>query len=137
MTGRQDVTPHTLVVEEDPAYPGDPEAYRFGVECPGVTDHCRSYVECMPCNSDPEISEALWDEPVRHGVEHTQIKDLGWSLPTDQCYLIDCPDSLYDLAPPAARAQPGRYLVTIGYDSYGDTVLSPHAAPLDAGGAAR
>jgi hypothetical protein len=122
---------HTLVVAEDPDYPGDRDAYLFSVECPGVTDGCRAYVECQPCNSDSEISEALWDEPVRHGAEHVQIEDLGWSLATDQCFLLDNPDTR-DLARPPLGAFPGRYAVVIKYDRYGDVEISPADA---AGGA--
>jgi hypothetical protein len=92
--------PHILVVTvayED----GDGFVeYDYELLCPGVTNHCRAYLECFgaDCN-ERELQESIdrGDDPVMaHGKAHKYI-DLGWCVPTDYC-LYAASDQLDDAA---------------------------------------
>lgn len=108
---------HTLVVTDD--Y-GDGNL-RYRIECHGVTDRCRTWVECDCSQARPsdEWDGDTWfdwaSEEVAHGVLHADI-DGAWSRPTDDCWLRssvnDLPDSFDETL---AGLRPGRYVVDHEY----------------------
>ncbi|MFG3710824.1 hypothetical protein [Micromonospora sp. NPDC047730] len=69
--------PHVLVVSEV-----DGKRWHV-IECPGVTDACRAWVDC-PQRDEEHNDDALEDDPVAHGVEHRWI-DGDWMVRTDDC----------------------------------------------------
>ena len=87
--------PHVLVVEVDST--GTPW---FKIECPDVTDACRSWIECQDktctvwrdhderCADDCAIHfEPANDEPILHGIRHLYIDSVsGWCTPQDHCW---------------------------------------------------
>lgn len=104
---------HTLVVTVDP-HPLDhePPDVDFFIECPGVTDACRMWVECDIPNCGSTDAERDHNA-VLHGKRH-QLVVSTWSVPTDICYLIvadETPDAADSLAA-KQHLGPGRYLVT-------------------------
>ncbi len=121
---------HALVVAEDADNPGDP-LYRL--ECPGVTDDCRAYEDCVADADEVAALDRAADDgddtPTAHGVEHRHIDGM-WMAATDHCLyathplLPDCGEYL--------TTTPGRYEVTCHYIGDGDIelLLSPvHACP--------
>lgn len=104
---------HTLIVMVDP----DPElSPEYEIECPGVTDSCRMWVECdIPrCGS----TDAGRDHNiVLHGKKH-QLIGSTWSVPTDTCYLVVA-DEMCDAADFLAtkeRLAAGRYVIGHDFD---------------------
>jgi hypothetical protein len=92
---------HTLVVTLDALTPAEQYEYdhgdaalrrdldrdrlRFTIECSGVDQGCRMWLECMPPHDVPEeIEDALEGE--MHGVHH-QWLDGMWCIETDHCSL--------------------------------------------------
>ncbi|MEU4399760.1 hypothetical protein [Micromonospora orduensis] len=105
--------PHVLVVTR-PTEPGviDPT---YTIECPGVTDDCRSYEDCRPEQAEIDLLDDADDEaPVAHGVRHRHLNDL-WMAATDQCYLATDADGVADAADELKLA-PGRYPVKAIFD---------------------
>jgi hypothetical protein len=122
-------TRHILIVTPDP---DDPEGgYTYVVECPGVTDACRMWVECGYNHSDDD----LYEDETAHGERHQMIGDIGWCVSTDACFIVGN-DYLHDAAEGIA---PGRWLVDHDYDD-GQldrlTVLGPATTSSDVGEAA-
>lgn len=82
---------------------------RVTVECPGVTDSCRAWDECMEAGCrDPEddVLDKLCNEEPVHGVVHERIGGVGWCTPTERCWpqTTDVAEALEGMEPP-----PGRY----------------------------
>lgn len=106
---------HTLIIT---AYADstmdEPTELDFTVECPGVTDACRMWVECDVAGCGSTNAERDHNI-VLHGTRH-QLISSTWSIPTDTCYLIAA-DEMPDTADFLATQQElgaGRYLV--GHD---------------------
>lgn len=77
--------PHVLVVTADP---DDPERLDYSVECPGVTDECRMYRDCLAGKAERSALDRAADdgEPlVAHGKRHLKV-DGAWMAETDHCY---------------------------------------------------
>jgi hypothetical protein len=127
MTG---TAPHVLVVFVDEA-----DVHEFAIECPGVTDACRAWLECVEkhctarqehaedcradCNRHNDSSE---DEPVAHGRRHRYIGGafVGWGTPSDDCYPVTCGqivEAAYSIRTDWVR---GRYPVEHGLDPNGE-----------------
>lgn len=114
---------HVLIVTDGP----DGPRLRYSIECPGVTDDCRSWTECDECPPrTDESDEKMLDDSEAHGVEHRYL-DSGWCVPTDTCFL-----TLYsELADSAADAEltiPGRWPVTFDIEDDGE-VLNLYPTP--------
>lgn len=98
--------PHTLTITDDGVHAPD-----YQITCPGVTDRCRSYVECHieGCDHD-ELDEHGdgYEQHEHHGIVHHDIRG-DWMLATGDCWLTvaNMPDSLLDQELPA-----GQYEVT-------------------------
>lgn len=129
---RTDDLPHVLVITGDPTQPS--RKWTYTVECPGVTEKCRLYEECEPCNAlDGEQAEALEENQYAHGQDHTWTT-VGWGTPTDDC-LLQRDEGLWDagtdLVSDEAIPHPGRYPVHFFYD--GDLVVLELAGEVDRG----
>lgn len=127
------LAPHVLVVEVDST--GTPW---FKIECPGVTDACRSWIECQDkactvwrdhtdrCRDDCSIHfDPDNDEPTLHGIRHLYSDSVsGWCTPQDQCWPAtngDLRDVAMDLRETWAS---GRYPVRHGLDADYDYSLT-------------
>lgn len=105
--------PHVLVVAE-PTEPGviDPT---YTIECPGVTDDCRSYEDCLPEQNEIDaLGDGDDEAPVAHGVRRRYLNDT-WMAATDRCYLASDADGVADAAD-ALKLAPGRYPVKAIFD---------------------
>ncbi|MET8278247.1 hypothetical protein [Micromonospora sp. NPDC005174] len=79
-------TPHTLTITETVEHGVTEQEY--SVECPGVTDRCRMWIECMQDKElDYDLDENEWRHVV-HGVEHRRIDDR-WMVRTETCFVRD------------------------------------------------
>lgn len=97
--------PHVLIAEIDP---DNHERLSYSIDCPGVTDSCRTYWECR--EDHPEAA-GEWDEEEEiHGVPHRRIPGLGWSIPSGQCYVANH-DALPEEGEEIARGRVGRWPV--------------------------
>jgi hypothetical protein len=74
----------------------------LAVECPGVDDDCRAWVECRQPGCDPD------DDGFDHGVEHR-----GHSAPEPHCFLRCYGNGLDEAAEELA---PGRYEFTATFN---------------------
>jgi hypothetical protein len=78
--------PHILIVKPDP---DDPESLDYEVECPGVTDACREYRDCLANDSEQAALVRAMDDGqpiVAHGKRHLNIEGT-WMAETDFCYV--------------------------------------------------
>ena len=103
-------TQHFLIVTADHEDPGDPDLFSYAVECPGVTDECRRYEDCVATDTERQLLEAAQDngtEPVTHGVKHLMI-DAVWCAATQMCNVRDH-DGLPDAV--AGRFPVGRHAI--------------------------
>lgn len=90
--------------EERAAYLADPDL-DYRVECPGVTDGCRSWEPCG-CGLDRAEDETC----PRSGLEHICFAEFGLGTPTRACFVATndwLSDAASDLGLP-----PGEYPVT-------------------------
>jgi hypothetical protein len=62
-----------------------PGCRNVAVECAGVTDYCQGWAECRPCNADPD--DDLVNGSIVHRQVHRHVPDLGWAVPTTNCWL--------------------------------------------------
>lgn len=118
--------PHLLVVETS-----DNEnwnGYSYRVECPGVTDTCRAWLECLepgcpPFAPDTEAEEQAQDdgEFVNHGDIHEQVCGM-WCVATSDCYIATHYD-LWDAAADLGVPGPGSYPVRGASDGEGELTL--------------
>lgn len=117
--------PHVIVVTEVPIPPDEPDAERefdYKVECPGVTDACRTWWECTICtdalakDEDGSYRDRLEDDGEAHSVEH-RLMEFGWAVPSEDCWAQvadDQPDAIEEVFDGAERSiEPGRYPVVI------------------------
>ncbi len=77
---------HILVVASDPS---DPENLSYEIECPGVTDACREYQDCLASEAEQAVLERAVDDGkplVAHGKRHLKI-DGTWMAETGHCYV--------------------------------------------------
>jgi hypothetical protein len=105
---------HFLIVTPDPADPDDTDLFDYAVECPGVTDACRRYEDCVPDNAELEHLENAYDDsavPFAHGVKHIHIDGM-WCAATDKCNVRDH-DGLGDAV--AGRFPTGRHAVDFDF----------------------
>jgi hypothetical protein len=90
--------PHLLVItgpceERDPdtgecdTTPPHVHTYRWHVECPGVTDICRTWWACTECTPADLARFAEQGDDEAHGVQHQFISGCGWSVPAAGCYV--------------------------------------------------
>lgn len=106
--------PHTLIIDDDRC---------CAIQCHGVTDHCRAWIEadCPEAQPRDEWDDMPWfdwaGEEIAHGVTHADL-DGGWSHPTDDCWLRCYPD-LPEIAA-GLGLPPGRYTVVHEYVCGGD-----------------
>lgn len=81
---------HYLVVTPDPQDPQERDWFSYSVECPGVTEECRRWEDCVHNAVDVERLEEMADqgapEPVLHGKRHRKIGGT-WMAETDECYV--------------------------------------------------
>jgi hypothetical protein len=63
-------------------------SYDYTLTCPGVTDSCRFYQECLTCTAEETRALNEDDTEEAHGVEHHLINGL-WMVPTDRCFIAD------------------------------------------------
>lgn len=116
---------HVIVVTEVPAPPDEPDAERefnYEVECPGVTDVCRTWWECTICSDalakdeDGSYRDRLDEDSEAHGVEH-RLMGFGWAVASGDCWAQvadERPDAIEDVFDLAKRPiEPGRYSVTV------------------------
>lgn len=126
-----DLSPHILVVTVDrcpDCPPGGlcadctehPEL-TYVVECPGVTDVCRTWWECMESHSEDDEERMENEEPV-HGAEHQRVGGLGWCTPGSQCFLT-ISDSIPEEGEYATNGKPGRYPVGFDFGDPGEVFL--------------
>lgn len=120
---------HFLIVTADPDDPSDKDLFQYEVECPGVTDECRRYEDCVP--DGPErtlLQEAVDNEgtPIAHGVKHLMI-DGTWCAATNLCNVRDhdgLPDAVVGLFPVGRHA--------IDWDFGDGTELAVYASDVEA-----
>lgn len=102
--------PHILVITGDPTQPS--RKWDYAIECPGVTDECRVYNECIGCRQNREpAGKQIGGRREIHGVEHTWTT-FGWATPSDDCLgtLEDMPWEVgTDLVSNECLPHPGRY----------------------------
>jgi hypothetical protein len=121
---------HFLIVTPDPNDPDDQDLFTYAVECPGVTDECRRYEDCVAGDAERELLEEAIDNGealIAHGVNHLMI-DGVWCAATNLCNVCDH-DGLPDAA--AGRFPAGRH--AIDYDFGDGTEIAVYAPdPEDA-----
>jgi len=121
--------PHILIVTFDPCPECPPDGrcddctdypeIDYAIECPGRTEQCRVWWECIDCtrkaNADESgaFGEHLHEEP-EHGVQHRWLGGVGYCTPGDGC-AVQLADSLPDCASEVAT-EPGRYPVDYDFD---------------------
>lgn len=94
--------PHILVVTVDPE---DLDVIDCTVECPGVTDECREYRDCVADDAERAALVRADDDglpTVAHGQRHLMIDGM-WMAETDFCYVQGhdgLPDEVVDRFPP-------------------------------------
>lgn len=107
--------PHTLTVAEVDG------GVTYRLTCDGVTDACRAWLECFGVECDPDALERAEedgdDEPVVHGIRHRHL-DVGWCVPTDDCWLLSDPD--WPEPARELRLDPGVYRVVHRYEDGGE-----------------
>lgn len=123
-----DAKPHLLTITETVTVDEGEEFVEreFDVTCPGVTDHCRAYVDFL---AKAEEIEALSDaqdagEPLEaHGARHLLI-DGTWMAATDNCLYAsgDIAEAAEYLAAEHAL-KPGTYRVDVDYRGDGELDL--------------
>lgn len=66
--------PHLLTITEAVTVDEGEEFVEreFDVTCPGVTDHCRAYTDCLADAAERAVLD-FGDPPMVHGVLHMQI----------------------------------------------------------------
>ena len=118
--------PHILIVEDCNANHADGgghdlDCWTLKLECPGVTDACRMWLECMDCNSkisadldNDDLYDQLSQTGEAHGVQHVWAGDIGWATWTDKC-LAERHEDLYE-AVEDLDLTPGRYLVLVSFE---------------------
>ncbi len=132
--GPAPATTHMLIVqlEDDPSGwdwpPSDPtgahdaDRYGYTLTCPGVTDTCRVFEDCLPDDAEQEaLDEAAGPLPTAHGKRHT-FYDNAWMAETDRCLYVG-----HDQLPEVAgelRLGVGTYPVLVRRDRHGDLVLA-------------
>jgi hypothetical protein len=126
-------TQHFLIVAADPDNPGDEDLYEYEVECPGVTDACRRYEDCVPDDHERTLLEEAVDnetEPIAHGVKHLLLDGM-WCAATDRCNVRD-----HDALPNevAGRFPVGRH--AIDFDFGDATEIEVFLSDSDAGAVA-
>ena len=106
---------HIAVLTKPECCSGDgerciPECTDIEIECPGVADDCRMWLDCPTCEpSTVEARDAFSDgEDIIHGVEH-QLIDGRLMTATDRCF-IATHDHLSE-AGDDLPGEPGRYPV--------------------------
>lgn len=77
------MTNHLIVLARDP----DPEfAPDVDIECPGVTDACAEWIECMISTCPGKTDSSLFGEgDVGHGVQHRNIQG-AWMVRSGFCF---------------------------------------------------
>jgi hypothetical protein len=78
---------HYLIVTADPEDPQERDFYDYEVECPGVTDECRRWEQCV-ASTCTVAREYQFDarEALGHGEHHRYINGM-WMTPTEHCYV--------------------------------------------------
>lgn len=127
-----DTQPHVLVVRVDEA-----GVHQFEIECAGVTDACRAWLECQEnscpvgdgcedtCPDACAEHGADLDEAEAHGTRHRYIggAHMGWGVPTDECY----PTTSGEVVEAAYRIRtdwlPGRYPVLCEMDEHDEYLV--------------
>lgn len=118
---------HVLVIKPcegceeagEPTCSCEPQQWEVSIQCPGVTDACRTWWECMECakaiaGGNDDLRDELGENGEAHGVEHRYLEN-GWSVPGPQCWGQECPD-LYDAAVDLFKKgpiEPGEYRVRL------------------------
>lgn len=124
--------PHVLHVDVDRCGDCPPEGplcadcteepeLTYTIECPGVTDACRTYWECRRDHSEDDIVRMENEEEV-HGALHTYVSGLGWATPSDRCYVQEA-DAVSEEGSYIAKGKPGRWLVGYEFGDPGDLFL--------------
>jgi len=125
-------TQHFLIVTTDPDDPNDADLFEYMVECPGVTDECRRYEDCVPNDAERELLDKAMDneaEPVAHGVKHLEI-DGTWCAATNLCNVRDH-DGLPDAV--TGRFTVGRHAIDWDFgDGTEIAVYASDAEPVSA-----
>lgn len=111
---------HFLIVA---AHPDDPEEFTYDVECPGVTDACREYRDCLAGDVEVAALHQAWNagEPrVAHGKRHLFIDNM-WMAETDHCHLQD-----HDRLPDAVdgRFEVGWHAIDWDFDEDGLVIIA-------------
>lgn len=75
--------PHVLVVELD-----EMDVHEFKIECPGVSDDCRAWLECSENGCTVGVEDDIDNDVEAHGVRHHYVggAHIGWGTPTDTCW---------------------------------------------------
>lgn len=116
-----DTEQHVLVVTADP---DDPENLTYEIECPGVSDTCRQYLDCVAGDAEQVALEQAADDDrprMSHGKRHLKI-DGTWMAETDFCY-VQGHDRLPDSV--VGRFPVGRH--PIGWDVGDGTEIEVYA----------
>lgn len=90
--------------------------YDYEVECPGVEDSCRAWIECRTCSPGSRLEE----DEIRHGVRHREFYG-GWiGAETEQCLAHALDSNACDLAQYLAERSPqtavGKYPIELDCD---------------------
>lgn len=121
---------HTITITRLPDAEQDNVEYEVGGTC---DQSCTVYRECEekhPASTDDEISsgEATW-----HGVEHMDIYDQGWNVPSGECGVTFA----HDLSLEADQVQAlGTYALDVEWDGDGwlAYIGTPYVATSTPGG---
>lgn len=98
---------HNLIVTFD----DQRQELRYRLECPNVTDACRSWRECDDCPPGTDYDTLDDADGDYHGVEHGSIRGV-WMVPTDDCFLTYHVNSYDDeIARELGITEPGTYRV--------------------------
>jgi len=107
---------HTLVITmHSDCIDMEPTDVDYDIECPGVSDACRMWVECDIPNCENDSGHNAGE--LIHGKRHQYVGD-SWSVPTDTCYLAvadEMPDAADYLAT-KHQLGVGRYVVGHDFD---------------------
>lgn len=105
---------HFLIVTPGADDPTDSDLFTYEIECPGVTDACRRYRDCVAGDAERKSLEDAVDNErpaVAHGARHLMF-DGTWCAETQHCNVAGH-DSLPDDV--AGRFAPGRHPIEFDF----------------------
>lgn len=108
--------------EDHPDEPHNTFCFDSEVECPTLTDYCRSWMECAvaECQQRKTRDRDVFpddDEGVFHGVRHkwANLDGYCWATPEDVCFYVTS-DSTCDAIADLDLRKEGRYPIEVEVD---------------------